>query len=305
MACSNCSRVGTEPCSWVFSCGIVVVPTRFLKRSRTSSNDRALSTRTRLASNGWMEKGFSPIWLNLLLPASTGGALDNSEYLSAWCLDIEEWRLRVNHPFESCLLHLPLQRSRIFRPQLQPGPALSLLIRERIFCKLYTQARAVRKGDGIHRLRRMEIGFGHLMDFQTEHAGKESQQWLLRVRSGRQVNGITQPNHGCFLSSLVYHIVHNSFKKRRLPGGHALIVHQRERPRAQGCNQSGIIAPFGQQHHALKVREQGLRRNSRIQGSGYNLLLFCLTEHALKVAEPCLEKLLHPRANHFILRAHL
>src|SRR5215471_9472221 len=122
MACSNCSRVGTKLWAFGLPCGIVVFPTTFCKFNRTSSNDRALSTRTRLASNGWMEKAFSSIWLCLLLLASIGGALNNPEYLSAWRLDIEKRRLRVNYPLESCLQRLALQRSGIFRSQLQPGP---------------------------------------------------------------------------------------------------------------------------------------------------------------------------------------
>src|SRR3989442_1554217 len=132
IACSNCSRVGSEPWAWGLPCGIVVFPTTCCKFNRTSSKDRALSTRTRLASNGWMEKAFSPILLCLLLLASTSSVLNNPEDLPAWRLDIEERRLRVNHPLESCLQRLPLQQSRIVRPQLQPGPALSL----RIFRKL-------------------------------------------------------------------------------------------------------------------------------------------------------------------------
>src|SRR5260370_612888 len=94
-------------------------------------------------------------------------------------------------------------------------------------------------------------------------------------------------------------------KKQHLAGALPLILHQRERPRPQGRNQRGIIAPFGQQHHALKVREQSLRSDCRIQGSWHDPLLFRLAQHPLKVAEPFPEELLHPRANQFILRAQL
>ena len=63
----------------------------------------------------------------------------------------------MNYPLESCLQRLVLQRSRIVRSQLQPGSVPGLFIRARIFRKLYGETRAMRTGDGIHRLRRMEI----------------------------------------------------------------------------------------------------------------------------------------------------
>src|SRR5712692_9981876 len=104
----------------------------------------------------------------------------------------------------------------------------------------------------------------------------------------------------------MYYSVHNKKQKKlRLAGALPLILHQRERPCSQGRNQRRIIAPFGEQHHALKVREQRLCRDSRIQSSGYDPLFFRLTQHPLKVTEPFPEKPLHPRANQFILRAHL
>src|SRR5260370_23639146 len=103
----------------------------------------------------------------------------------------------------------------------------------------------------------------------------------------------------------MYYLVHNKSKKLRLPGRRALILHQRECASSQGRDQSGIVATLGEQDDALKVRKQRLRSDSGIQVSGYDSLRLCITQHLLKIAEPCSEKLLHARANQFILRTHL
>jgi hypothetical protein len=46
----------------------------------------------------------------------------------------------------------------------------------------------------------MEIGLGNLMDFQTEHFGEECEQWLSRVGTGVEMNGIAQGDHTASLS---------------------------------------------------------------------------------------------------------